>query len=123
MDFTFHPGVNGSSPWVEFYPYNPSLTAGYAFMAIFGLATLAHIVLMFPYKAAYFIPFVLGGICTSQTLPFLPSLYHNTKESNSNNEYQAKHSATTAAHAPTTPGRESGPGLNSRCCSSAHHHS
>ncbi|KAL4779923.1 RTA1 like protein-domain-containing protein [Aspergillus varians] len=63
MDFTFHEGVNGSSPWVEFYPYNPSLTAGYAFMAVFGIATLAHIVLMFPYKAAYFIPFVLGGIC------------------------------------------------------------
>ncbi|PLN84064.1 RTA1 like protein-domain-containing protein [Aspergillus taichungensis] len=63
MDFTFHPPVNGSDPWVEFYPYNPSLTAGYAFMAIFGLATLAHIVLMFPYRAAYFIPFVLGGIC------------------------------------------------------------
>ncbi|PKY02162.1 RTA1-domain-containing protein [Aspergillus campestris IBT 28561] len=63
MDFTFHPGVNGSDPWVEFYPYNPSLTAGYAFMAIFGLATLAHIVLMLVYKAAYFIPFVLGGIC------------------------------------------------------------
>ncbi|KAL4913314.1 RTA1 like protein-domain-containing protein [Aspergillus aurantiobrunneus] len=63
MDFTFHPGVNGSEPWVEFYPYNPSLTAGYAFMAIFGIATLAHFVLMFPYRAAYFIPFILGGIC------------------------------------------------------------
>ncbi|KAL5044559.1 hypothetical protein BDW71DRAFT_98079 [Aspergillus fruticulosus] len=63
MDFTFHPGVNGSSPWVEFYPYNPSLPAGYAFMAIFGVATLIHLVLMIPYKAAYFIPFILGGIC------------------------------------------------------------
>ncbi|KAL4928782.1 RTA1 domain-containing protein [Aspergillus undulatus] len=63
MDFTFHPGVNGSSPWVEFYPYNPSLTAGYAFMAIFGIATVTHFVLMFPYRAAYFIPFVLGGVC------------------------------------------------------------
>ncbi|KAL4733081.1 RTA1 like protein-domain-containing protein [Aspergillus similis] len=63
MDFTFHPGVNGSSPWVEFYPYNPSLPAGYAFMAIFAIATLVHFVLMIPYRAAYFIPFVLGGIC------------------------------------------------------------
>ncbi|KAL3446176.1 RTA1 like protein-domain-containing protein [Aspergillus insuetus] len=63
MDFTFHEGVNGSDPWVEFYPYNPSLTAGYAFMAIFGIATLVHFVLMFPYRAAYFTPFVLGGIC------------------------------------------------------------
>jgi hypothetical protein len=72
MDFTFHEGVNGSDPWVEFYPYNPSLTAGYAFMAIFGIATLVHIVLMFPYRAAYFTPFVLGGICTY--LAPLPSL-------------------------------------------------
>ncbi|KAL4883212.1 RTA1 like protein-domain-containing protein [Aspergillus karnatakaensis] len=63
MDFTFHEGVNGSDPWVEFYPYNPSLTAGYAFMAIFGIATVVHLALMFPYRAAYFIPFVLGGIC------------------------------------------------------------
>ncbi|KAL4941960.1 hypothetical protein BDV06DRAFT_235693 [Aspergillus oleicola] len=63
MDFTFHPGVNGSDPYVDFYPYNPSQSAGYAFMAIFGIATVAHFALMFPYKAAFFIPFVLGGIC------------------------------------------------------------
>lgn len=67
MDFTFHPGVNGSKPWVEFYPYNPSLTAGYAFMAIFGITTVAHIILMFPYRAAYFIPLVIGGICVFTT--------------------------------------------------------
>ncbi|KAF7160785.1 hypothetical protein CNMCM5623_006379 [Aspergillus felis] len=63
MDFTFHNGTNGSSPWVEFYPYTPSNTAGYAFMAIFGIATVVHIVLMFPYHAVYFIPLILGGIC------------------------------------------------------------
>ncbi|XRM45303.1 hypothetical protein ABZX51_008401 [Aspergillus tubingensis] len=63
MDFQFHPGVNGSAPYVDFYPYTPSATAGYAFMAIFGLATLAHFVMMFPYRAAYFIPLVIGGIC------------------------------------------------------------
>lgn len=32
-------------------------------MALFGLSTVAHFVLMIPYKAAYFIPMVLGGIC------------------------------------------------------------
>ncbi|KKK22836.1 hypothetical protein P175DRAFT_0506253 [Aspergillus ochraceoroseus IBT 24754] len=63
MDFTFHPGTNGSAPWVEFYPYYPSLGAGYAFTAIFGIATLVHLALMFPYRAAYFIPFFIGGIC------------------------------------------------------------
>ncbi|CAG8947480.1 unnamed protein product [Penicillium salamii] len=63
MDIVFHPGQNGSAPVVEFYPYTPSATAGYAFMAIFGISTLAHIILMFPFRAAYFIPLILGGIC------------------------------------------------------------
>ncbi|CAG8209591.1 unnamed protein product [Penicillium nalgiovense] len=63
MDIDFHPGVNGSDPYVVFYPYTPSETAGYAFMAMFGVMTIAHIVLMFPYRAAYFIPLVLGGVC------------------------------------------------------------
>lgn len=66
MDFTFHPGTNGTQPWVEFYPYAPSKTAGYAFMALFGITTVAHFVVMFPYRAAYFLPLILGGICKSQ---------------------------------------------------------
>ncbi|KAJ5243096.1 uncharacterized protein N7469_001423 [Penicillium citrinum] len=63
MDIVYHPGVNGSKPTVEFYPYTPSATAGYAFMAIFGIATLVHIVMTIPFRAAYFIPLILGGIC------------------------------------------------------------
>ncbi|RJE25028.1 RTA1 domain protein [Aspergillus sclerotialis] len=63
MDFTFHPGKNGSDPWVEFYPYTPSQSAGYAFVAIFAILTIAHFALMFPYRAAYFIPLIIGGIC------------------------------------------------------------
>ncbi|KAJ5160275.1 uncharacterized protein N7482_007279 [Penicillium canariense] len=63
MDIVFHNGTNGSSPWVEFYPYTPSATAGYAFMAIFGITTVVHLVLMCPFRAAYFIPLVLGGVC------------------------------------------------------------
>ncbi|KAJ5943444.1 RTA-like protein [Penicillium verrucosum] len=64
MDIDFHPGVNGSSPYVNFYPYTPSATAGYAFMAMFGIATISHFVLMIPYRAAYFTPLFLGGVCT-----------------------------------------------------------
>lgn len=70
MDIVFHPGQNGSDPWVEFYPYTPSATAGYAFMGIFGVSTLVHIVLMFPYRAAYFIPLILGGICMNLPSPW-----------------------------------------------------
>lgn len=64
MDIDFHPGVNGSDPYVDFYPYTPSATAGYAFLVIFGIATAVHLVMMFPFRAAYFIPLVLGGVCT-----------------------------------------------------------
>ncbi|KAJ5713903.1 uncharacterized protein N7483_011084 [Penicillium malachiteum] len=63
MDIVFHPGVNGSDPWVDFYPYTPSATAGYAFMGIFGVSTVVQIILMFPFRAAYFIPLIIGGIC------------------------------------------------------------
>ncbi|KAJ5939766.1 hypothetical protein N7466_002900 [Penicillium verhagenii] len=61
MDIVYHAGVNGSDPYVDFYPYTPSATAGYAFMGIFGITTLAHIILTIPYRAAYFIPLILGG--------------------------------------------------------------
>lgn len=73
MDIVFHPGVNGSAPTVEFYPYTPSATAGYAFMGIFGVSTLAHIVLIFPFRAAYFIPLILGGICMNSFSPKVSS--------------------------------------------------
>ncbi|KAJ5527509.1 hypothetical protein N7513_011668 [Penicillium frequentans] len=63
MDIVFHAGVNGSSPYVDFYPYAPSETAGYVFMAIFGISTIVHIILTIPFRAAYFIPLVLGGLC------------------------------------------------------------
>ena len=65
MDIDFHPGVNGGKPWVDFYPYTPSATAGYAFMAMFGVATVVHIVLAIPFRAAYFIPLILGGVCAN----------------------------------------------------------
>lgn len=68
MDIVFHAGVNGSSPYVDFYPYAPSETAGYAFMAIFGISTIVHIVLTIPFRAAYFIPLVLGGLCKNSPL-------------------------------------------------------
>jgi hypothetical protein len=71
MDIVYHPGTNGSDPWVEFYPYTPSATAGYAFVAIFGISTIVHFVLMFPFRAAYFIPLILGGICmATASFPF-----------------------------------------------------
>lgn len=69
MDTVYHNGTNGSSPYVDFYPYTPSATAGYAFTGLFGVLTVVHFVTMFPFRAAYFIPLILGGVCKLE-LPF-----------------------------------------------------
>jgi hypothetical protein len=65
MDIVYHNGTNGSSPWVDFYPYTPSASAGYAFMCLFGVATVAHFVFIFLFRAPYFLPMIIGGICTT----------------------------------------------------------
>jgi len=44
------------------YAYHPSRPAGWTFVVLFGLATVVHLVMMFLYRAAFFIPFVIGGI-------------------------------------------------------------
>lgn len=116
MDIVFHAGKNGTDPWVEFYPYTPSATAGYAFMGLFGVSTLAHIILIFPFHAAYFIPLVLGGICM-MTAPF-----HKRGEFVANDERnQVRHSATTAEHGHTSLDLRSSRGLCRRCSFYAHH--
>ncbi|CRG87355.1 Protein RTM1 [Talaromyces islandicus] len=61
MDIVYHNGTNGSHPWVEFYPYTPSASAGYAFMGLFGVATVAHFILIFLFRAPYFLPMIVGG--------------------------------------------------------------
>lgn len=59
----FGPIVNGTMV-IEFYQYRPNMIAGYTFMALFGLATLAHLVCMARLRSWIFIPFLLGGIGT-----------------------------------------------------------
>ncbi|EUC30069.1 hypothetical protein COCVIDRAFT_102317 [Bipolaris victoriae FI3] len=46
----------------DLFPYNPSIGAGYAYMVMFGIMAIAHIVLMSIYRSWYFIPFILGCI-------------------------------------------------------------
>jgi hypothetical protein len=46
----------------DLYPYNPSGTAGWAFVVLFGIATLVHLTWIFPLRAWFFIPFILGCI-------------------------------------------------------------
>ncbi|KAG7284813.1 hypothetical protein NEMBOFW57_009428 [Staphylotrichum longicolle] len=58
----FGPVVNGTMV-VVFWEYRPSNVAGYIFLALFALATLAHLVYFVWLRAWRFIPFLLGGIC------------------------------------------------------------
>ncbi|KAK4112675.1 RTA1-domain-containing protein [Canariomyces notabilis] len=61
-DPPFGPVVNGTMV-VVFWEYRPSNIAAYIFLALFALATLAHVVYLIWLRAWTFIPFVLGGIC------------------------------------------------------------
>ncbi|EED17847.1 RTA1 domain protein, putative [Talaromyces stipitatus ATCC 10500] len=51
----------GLAPF-DLYPYNPSKTAGWVFVVIFGIGAAVHFVLMFPLRAWFFIPFILGCV-------------------------------------------------------------
>ncbi|KAI1365963.1 RTA1-domain-containing protein [Xylaria arbuscula] len=57
----FGPIVNGTMV-VVFYQYRPSETAGYAFLALFAITTLSHVIWFFTLRAWWFLPFILGGI-------------------------------------------------------------
>ncbi|OAG11398.1 putative RTA1 domain protein [Paraphaeosphaeria sporulosa] len=44
----------------DLYPYTPSASAGYAFVALFSLGGLVHLCMLIPLRAWFFIPFMLG---------------------------------------------------------------
>ena len=60
----------------DLYPYTPSASAGYAFLALFAIGGFAHLVMLFPLRSWFFIPFVLG--CAGEILqytPWFPNIY------------------------------------------------
>lgn len=59
----FGPVVNGTQ--IVFFQYRPNQAAAGAFIALFGLATLGHLVYFFWLRAWSFIPFLIGGVCES----------------------------------------------------------
>ncbi|KAH7407135.1 RTA1 like protein-domain-containing protein [Cadophora sp. MPI-SDFR-AT-0126] len=59
-DGPFGPVVNGTQ--IVFFEYRPNKAAGYSFVVIFGLLSLAHLIYIFWKRAWFFIPFFLGGI-------------------------------------------------------------
>ena len=67
----FGPVVNGTMV-VVFWEYRPSNAAAYVFLALFGLATLGHLIYLLWLRAWIFIPFLLGGICKPPPAFFIP---------------------------------------------------
>lgn len=50
-----------------YYTYQRSIPAAWTFVFLFAIATITHLVLVFPFKAAYFLPLIIGGINTPTT--------------------------------------------------------
>lgn len=50
----------GYAPF-DLYSYNPAQPPAYAFLALFGIAAVTHFILMFPYRAAFPIPMIIGS--------------------------------------------------------------
>lgn len=65
----FGPVLNGTQV-IVFYHYRPNKPAGFAFLALFAIATLAHLLYLFRLRAWFFIPLILGGIGASPSAPF-----------------------------------------------------
>ncbi|KAF5536585.1 sterol regulatory element-binding ECM22 [Fusarium napiforme] len=49
----------GYAPF-DLYPYNPSQGPAYVFLGLFGVAGIAHFIMMFPYRSAFPIPMIIG---------------------------------------------------------------
>ncbi|KAK3640972.1 hypothetical protein LTR56_011622 [Elasticomyces elasticus] len=45
----------------DFYPYNPSKAGGWIFVVLFAIGAIVHLAYIVPYRAWFFIPFVLGA--------------------------------------------------------------
>ncbi|KAI4728738.1 hypothetical protein E4T49_03520 [Aureobasidium sp. EXF-10728] len=53
---------NGTVIGADYYAYTPSVTAGWAFVGLFGVSTVLHLGFMFRGKSVFFIPLIIGGI-------------------------------------------------------------
>ena len=46
----------------DLYPYTPSAGAGYAFLILFAIGGLIHLIMLIPLRSWFFVPFVLGCV-------------------------------------------------------------
>jgi uncharacterized membrane protein len=67
----YHPDINDPHVFV-LYRYKLSLVAAVIFIVLFLLTTLFHTFQIWRKRTWYFIPLVIGGICTAS--PYYPTL-------------------------------------------------
>lgn len=61
---------------VLYYPYTPSRAAGLTFVVLFAAITIAHTAGMFYFRARFFIPLILGGVCKLKNIFGLSPKYY-----------------------------------------------
>lgn len=66
MDPIIETGPDGEID-VTYFLYDPSKPAAWAFVVLFAATTVTHFILMFPFRSAFFIPLIIGGISKSRT--------------------------------------------------------
>lgn len=59
------PSDSSSAGGFSLYHYYPNKGAAGAFVALFIISTIAHLYKLFQYRVWYFLPFIIGLICTS----------------------------------------------------------
>lgn len=71
MDPIIETDADGNVTGAIYFLYNPSKPAAWTFVVLFAGATIVHFILMFPFRAAFFVPLVIGGISkAAQASPF-----------------------------------------------------
>lgn len=56
----------------QYYHYVPSIAAAIVFAILFGASTAMHTYQMFKTKTWFLVPFLIGGICKSNSQPQTP---------------------------------------------------
>jgi hypothetical protein len=88
MDVQLITASNGTVIGAHYYRYQPSEGAGWTYLVFFAGMTLAHFILMFPFRAAFFIPMIIGGISESPTFPVFTSVQLRPSQSPCSNLFR-----------------------------------
>ena len=83
-------------PYYKYYHYDPSLAAAILFTILFASTTLWHLILLVKHRTLYFIPVIIGGVCTF-TSPFASLVDRQPPKVSLTHPLQSRSSATQPA--------------------------